>query len=262
MKLISFAVVSFLAITVSAQPPIDSASNSALQHDQEVLDKIQELTTAHEAQKELVLELGNLEKLEQMEQETSLAMKKLGEELRKQIDNEPWRLHLQALYNEALENYRDAFKALSTRKEELKNAKEERNSIEMGLFTLKENWDRLTEHNAENQDQMTLWDGSYYNREILTQQSNEVCQSADDLSIVSQDIKEGMSALDKMLKRKKKHKDSEPHRIRGNLHYTFQDTMEQVEFMQDHCTYTIELQADFDCQSPSSEAGEVCPSFV
>ncbi|KAH6578939.1 hypothetical protein BASA60_003476 [Batrachochytrium salamandrivorans] len=92
MKLISFAVVSFLAITVSAQPPIDSASNSALQHDQEVLDKIQELTTAHEAQKELVLELGNLEKLEQMEQETSLAMKKLGEELRKQIDNEPWRL--------------------------------------------------------------------------------------------------------------------------------------------------------------------------
>ncbi|KAH9274164.1 hypothetical protein BASA83_003468 [Batrachochytrium salamandrivorans] len=67
MKLISFVVISLLAITVSAQPPPStSAANHAPQSEQEKPDaKLVELRAKYERlQSELALKLEELEKVE------------------------------------------------------------------------------------------------------------------------------------------------------------------------------------------------------
>ncbi|KAH9264632.1 hypothetical protein BASA83_011884 [Batrachochytrium salamandrivorans] len=85
MRLISFAVISLLAITVSAQPPPNTfAADDAPQCDKDVImHKIRELATAHKAQQELIKTLENPGKAEQEEQIIKSVMKEIEEQLKR-----------------------------------------------------------------------------------------------------------------------------------------------------------------------------------
>ncbi|KAH9244509.1 hypothetical protein BASA81_018088 [Batrachochytrium salamandrivorans] len=76
MKLISFAVVSLLAITVSAQPPLSTSADKDV-----IKQKLKDLWAVYPAQNELVLKLREPSEVEQKEQAIRLAMKEIEGQL-------------------------------------------------------------------------------------------------------------------------------------------------------------------------------------
>ncbi|KAH9244507.1 hypothetical protein BASA81_018086 [Batrachochytrium salamandrivorans] len=78
MRLISFAVISLLAITVSAQPPLSTSADKSV-----IEQKIQDLWAVYPAQHELVLKLEEPGKAEQEEQVIRSVMKDIEEQLQR-----------------------------------------------------------------------------------------------------------------------------------------------------------------------------------
>ncbi|KAH9263549.1 hypothetical protein BASA83_013071 [Batrachochytrium salamandrivorans] len=229
MKLISFAVISLLAITVSAHKPKRSSSvKYARQHDQDLVqEKIQELTEAYQ-QQEVIFNIGGLEEMEQEE---------LGARIGRKYD------------------------ALILKQRQLKDVKQQRDNTEIKLFTLNENQKQMDEYNSENRDQMQVSPGTCYNKKILEKQSIEACRDAENLLAASFDIENDISKLTEIMFKSKGPEES----VFGQTREEFVDSrnkhVDKMEFMQRYCTHTKELQITLGWQPLSSRVGEVFKSF-
>ncbi|KAH6567527.1 hypothetical protein BASA62_006060 [Batrachochytrium salamandrivorans] len=168
MKLVSFAVISILAITVSAQIPTRLFSfKYALQRDQsQIHDKIEKLEEDYIAQQDLVIELGGLEKLEQEERKYKSMIDDIEKELKSGDLSGAEELEMEKDYEEIKKKWKKANLALI------------RGQIEASP-------------------------GSSSHREILTKQIAEAYQDAADLLAANADIKKGISELDNVIDRTK-----------------------------------------------------------
>ncbi|KAH6590601.1 hypothetical protein BASA50_009250 [Batrachochytrium salamandrivorans] len=190
MKLISFAVVSLLAITVSAHKPKRPFSfKYARQHNQDVVEvKIEKLEEDYRAKQEAILKLEGLKDAEYKERTTKSIMEKLEKELKNDSLSEDKKSYLMRQSNFAFENWKCARDSLVVKQGNLIKAMEERNYVEMGLSILKENIERQPDPdpNDESQDLMGASYDSNLPREILAEQIGEFFQDSADLSAIDE----------------------------------------------------------------------------
>ncbi|KAH6583081.1 hypothetical protein BASA61_008192 [Batrachochytrium salamandrivorans] len=254
MKLISFAVISLLAVTVSAQIlPSTSATDDALQCDQNpVQEKIQELTISYQLQEELALELEGFEELKKEELETKLIMDGLKNGFKRKGLSKAGKLDLERQYAAAVEDWKQAEGAVMDRKNDLIRAEEKRNGIKIKLLILKNNIERQMKEDAKDQSQTKASPGSSHPKKILERQIDEACTNADELSAADKDSMYGIYTLGDMIWRKKDSKKLELHETWENFVGSCNKIMREVEFMQKYCTYAKELQMNFGWQPPSS----------
>ncbi|KAH6601364.1 hypothetical protein BASA61_001996 [Batrachochytrium salamandrivorans] len=212
MKLISFAVISLLAITVSAHPPPStSAANDAPQCDTDVItQKIRELTAVQQAQQELITKLKVPGKAEQEEQAIKSVMKTIEKELKRKDLSEDERLDLQNHYAESVDDLKKAESAQIPKKKQLDEAGEQRYCIEVKLNILEENLERKTEQDAKSKSKTEVSPGSSSHRDILQNQIDETFHDASDLSAANHGIKEGVDKLNDVIKRMKDSKKDQP----------------------------------------------------
>ncbi|KAH9250021.1 hypothetical protein BASA81_012214 [Batrachochytrium salamandrivorans] len=166
MRLISFAVISLLAITVSAQPPLSTSADKDV-----ITHKIQELWAAHQEQHKVVLKLEEPGKAEQEEQAIKPGLEK----------------H----YAESVDDLEKAEDAVTAKQEQLDEAIDQRYDMEVKLNILEENLERKTEQDAKDKGKTGASPSLSPHRDILQEQMNEASQDADDLLIVYSDIEKG-----------------------------------------------------------------------
>ncbi|KAH9245236.1 hypothetical protein BASA81_017286 [Batrachochytrium salamandrivorans] len=156
MKLVSFAVISILAITVSAQIPTRLFSfKYALQRDQsQIHDKIEKLEEDYIAQQDLVIELGGLEKLEQEERKYKSMIDDIEKELKSGDLSGAEELEMEKDYEEIKKKWKKANLALVTKKNKLTAAADERDDTEIKIFILKENIELQLEQDDKDQGQI------------------------------------------------------------------------------------------------------------
>ncbi|KAH6593019.1 hypothetical protein BASA50_007651 [Batrachochytrium salamandrivorans] len=263
MKLISFAVISLLGITVSSQIlPSTSAADDTLQSDQNLIrDTIQKLEAAYPAQQEVVSKIRGIEELEHEEWETRLMMERLADALRQDITSEFWRLNLERLYDDAVQDWEKEYGKMMAKKEELRQAKEERNSMVVKIHILKENQELQTGRDAHSRGQMGAYSGSNYPRKILEGQIDEACRNADDLFIANEAINEGINMLDDVIGREKGTKKGKLDKPQKKIVSSFQKLAGMTKFTQGYCTNSRGIQMDFGWQPQSSGIGKVFQSL-
>ncbi|KAH9249947.1 hypothetical protein BSLG_004678 [Batrachochytrium salamandrivorans] len=264
MKLISFAVISLLAITVSAWPPNSpSAANDVPQCDRDVIkQKIQELKASYPAQQEVVLKLETPGKAEQEEQEIKSVMRDIEKELKRKNLPEYERPGLEKHYAGSVEDLEKAQAALTAKKQQLDEARNQRYGIWMKINILNENLKRKTEQDANNQHRIDASTSSNPHREILQEQIDETCPNAEDLFAADNDIKEGIDKLDDVIKRTQYPKKRlELVRPRNKFVRASDKLFEEFRFAECKCIHVREFQADFGWQLQSSLAVRVVQSF-
>ncbi|KAH6566844.1 hypothetical protein BASA62_006474 [Batrachochytrium salamandrivorans] len=256
MKLISFAVISFLAITVSAHPGLGtSAATDAPQCDKDVItQKIQELTTAYQEQQELITKLETPGKAEQEEREIRSVIKTIEKQLKKKDLSEDERWDLQNHYAESVDDLKKAESALIPKKQQLDEAGGQRYCIEVKLNLLEETLKRKTEQDAKSKDRTGVSPGSSSYKDILQSQIDETFHDASDLSASNQGINEGISKLDDVIKRTKDPKISKLDKTWDKLTGIRKKLMIESDSMQDQYFHTKELQSDFNWPSQNSLA--------
>ncbi|KAH6576548.1 hypothetical protein BASA60_004496 [Batrachochytrium salamandrivorans] len=148
-------------------------------------------------------------------------MERLADALRQDITSEFWRLNLERLYDDAVQDWEKEYGKMMAKKEELRQAKEERNGMVVKIHILKENQELQTGRDAHSRGQMGAYSGSNHPRKILEGQIDEACRNADDLFIANEAINEGINMLDDVIGREKGTKKGKPapsgaftHRIR------------------------------------------------
>ncbi|KAH6594016.1 hypothetical protein BASA50_006922 [Batrachochytrium salamandrivorans] len=185
MKLISFAIVSLLAVTVSAHLPHGAATQDMDQsqgsntesvqqpqststeemdqyqstdtqtlqeHDQDAfqaeLEKLEKACEEIEAQ---ISELHNeIEMQEKMMTDFGSEIQGLMIALTKQGISETAKTLLKKQYDSAFSSWKGVLDIMDIKESDLKKAKKERTDTQIQLLTLKENHKRLMEHNANN----------------------------------------------------------------------------------------------------------------
>ncbi|KAH6586441.1 hypothetical protein BASA50_000397 [Batrachochytrium salamandrivorans] len=257
MKLISFAVISLLAITVSADsPPSTSTVKYALQSDQDLIqEKLQDLTTAYQIQEDLALKLGGLEELEKEERETKLIVEGLKNGFKRQTLSRAGKLSLEKQYADAVKSWKEAESALMTKKDDLKQAREKRNDMVAKLYILKENLERQTEQDANAHNQGGTSPDSSSPRRIMEKQVGEAFQEVDDLLNANDSIMSGIYRLGNVIKRAK-----DPKKVRliqpwEKLYYPRKRLLRELYFSKCQSMQTRVLQAGFGWQSLSSWIG-------
>ncbi|KAH6567008.1 hypothetical protein BASA50_007468 [Batrachochytrium salamandrivorans] len=155
MKLISFVVISLLAITVSAQPPPStSAANHAPQSEQEKPDaKLVELRAKYERlQSELALKLEELEKVEKEEKVAMSVVKSLSKKLEKSSLDSEDQEKVGEKYPDALGIWREAYTSGTIQKKELKKATKKSDSLKKKTSKLTGNQEQQTKQDADSND--------------------------------------------------------------------------------------------------------------
>ncbi|KAH6567521.1 hypothetical protein BASA50_004351 [Batrachochytrium salamandrivorans] len=264
MKLISFAVISLLTITVSAQIlPGTSAAKYALQSDQNLIhDKIRELTESCQIQQELVLKLRKPGKVEEKERETRLQMEKLEKEFETSDLSGVEETRIQRQYSIALHDSKEAQAALVAKKEKLKEAMEQRSYMKIKISILEENIEQKEEQDAKSKGPIGASPGSSPHRKILERQIDEVCRNAADLFDANKDANEILSKLDSVIdKTKDPKKELELSQTRNKLVNPYNKLLEEFWFVQSKCARAKELQMNFDWQPQSSGVGGVVQSL-
>ncbi|KAH6581728.1 hypothetical protein BASA61_008947 [Batrachochytrium salamandrivorans] len=205
MRLISFAVISLLAITVSAQPPPNTfAADDAPQCDKDVImHKIRELATAHKAQQELIKTLEEPGKAEQEEQIIKSVMKEIEEQLKRTDLLEGERPGLEKHYTGSVNDLEKAQNALVAKQDELKEARNQHYGIWIKINILEENLALKEEQDVKDKSKTGASSSSSPHRDILQKQIDEDCPNSVGLFAAYSDIKEGISKLDDMIKRTK-----------------------------------------------------------
>ncbi|KAH6576994.1 hypothetical protein BASA62_001104 [Batrachochytrium salamandrivorans] len=186
MRLISFAVISLLTITVSAHPPPStSAANDAPQCDKDVItQKIQELTAAHQEQQELITKLEEPGKAEQEKRAIKSVMKTIRKQLKRKDLSEDEKWDLQKHYAESANDLKKAENALIPKQKQVKEAVEQR-------------------YDAKSKGKTEVSPGSSSYKDTLQKQIDETFYDASDLSAADQGVKEGVDKLNDVIKRTK-----------------------------------------------------------
>ncbi|KAH9247465.1 hypothetical protein BASA81_014948 [Batrachochytrium salamandrivorans] len=183
MKLISFAVISLLAITVSAHPPPSiSAANDAPQCDKNAIkQKIQDLAAAHQEQHKVVLKLEEPGKAEQEEQAIKSVMKTIEEQLKRKDLPESERPGLEKHYAGSVKDLEKAQVALTAKQKQLDEARIQRYDMWIKINILNENLKREAEQDAKDKSKTGASSSSSPHRDILQKQIDEAFQDAEDL---------------------------------------------------------------------------------
>ncbi|KAH6596517.1 hypothetical protein BASA50_005067 [Batrachochytrium salamandrivorans] len=266
MKLISFAVISLLAITVSAHKPKKSSDDkSALCRNQNVIEeKIQELEKDYKVKQEAVLKLGGLKAMGKKEQEAISVMEELEEELKKGFLPRDKKLDLIRQSNRALENWKCTRNILMAKQEILIKAMEQRSYAEMKISILEENIERQPDPdpNDESRDLMGASYDSNLPREILAEQIGEFCQDAADLLAAYDDIKVGIHKFDGVVDRTKNPK-RRPGLLstRNSVARPHNTLFDETKLAQCKCVYSKKFQVEFGWKPQSSRAKNVFKSF-
>ncbi|KAH6593041.1 hypothetical protein BASA50_007674 [Batrachochytrium salamandrivorans] len=263
MKLISFAVISLLAVTVSAHLPTrPPASNYVLQNDQDAVEeKIQELTTAYQEQQEAILKIVGPEKVERKEIGSTPAMEDIDSGSEKDYATRVDKSNVEKKHDIAVEDWKKSYAIMIAKKEDLRKAEAKRDAIEIEIFTLRDNHELRTEHNNRNRRQIGLSPGSYYSKRILVKQSNEVCLNFDDLSAANGIIDEGVRKVAEVIMRKKEPKKLKFRDLWEKLMGSRNKLVREVKFTERYCVYTRKLQLEFDLEVVSSQVWEAVKSF-
>ncbi|KAH6566563.1 hypothetical protein BASA50_008859 [Batrachochytrium salamandrivorans] len=257
MKLISFAVISLLAITVSAQKPTrPSTADDAPQSDQKLIrDKLQELTAAHPEQQKLILKLGGLEEMEEKELEARLQMEGLESILERNYLLGDEKSKTKTLYATAKNDWKKANDALMFKQKQLKEATDKRDGMEIKISILEENIEQKTEQDAHNRDQTKASPGSRSYREILQNQIDVAFRDADDLFAANKAINEGIYRIGDVIHRAEESKKNPTRKLRDNFREPHQRLTGMMKSTQGQCVYTRELQVELGWQTLSSRVG-------
>ncbi|KAH6597584.1 hypothetical protein BASA50_004352 [Batrachochytrium salamandrivorans] len=222
MKLISFAVISLLAITASAQMlPSTSDVNYAPQPDQEVSGQVEK----DELETKLVLDTARAE----------LKQEGLSDEDKKVLTKK---------CDDAAINWDVAHVALTSRQRQLKEAQKESDDAEMKLKVQQENKKQLLEHNSQSQVKLETAPGSIYCTDILVKQSSEICQDASDLEFAHRKIGEGIDKLGVVVVRSRNPKQELLFGIQTELIEANKELKVAVTSAQTECAYTKKLLED------------------
>ncbi|KAH6565901.1 hypothetical protein BASA50_006148 [Batrachochytrium salamandrivorans] len=256
MRLISFAVISLLAITVSAYPGLGTfATNDAPQCDKDVImHKILELTAAHQEQQELIKTLEEPGKAEREEQTIRLVMKTIEKELERTDLPEYERPGLEKHYAGSVDDLKKAESALVAKKEELKEATQGYSCINIKILILEENLKQKEEQDAKSKSKTGASPSSSPHRDILQKQIDETCPNVDDLLAIYSYINEGISKLDGMIKKRAKNskKRLELVQPRNKFMGSSNKLASKFGFVRCECDHAKELQAEFGWQLQSS----------
>ncbi|KAH6593562.1 hypothetical protein BASA50_007276 [Batrachochytrium salamandrivorans] len=318
MKLISFAIVSFLAITVSAQPPspqslqpsteggIPESYEDAVQylqsfrnpdiHDTPSLQSatthdtpsLQSATTQdtpslqiaatqdkQESQEDAIQiatttpkdivqdELNRLEKeYEKAKANLDSTTKKIDDARKKERDlrssmqkqvaaskrggnNQDEEAELRKNYFEFTVKWKDAVYVLDKLQSEFKKVDIERDDAKERVQTLKENHKRLKEHNDKGGVQLGLSYNSYYNKEIMKEQSRDVCQNAKTLVTVGGSITKSLEEVASGIGLLIESKEPKLDYIYSLLFTESKGLTSQIYFASRDCEYTKKLQKDY-----------------
>ncbi|KAH6564975.1 hypothetical protein BASA62_007594 [Batrachochytrium salamandrivorans] len=222
MRLISFAVISLLAITVSAHPPLStSATNDAPQCDKDVIKhKIRELTAVYPAQKELIKTLETPGKAEREEREIKSVMKTIEEQLKRTDLPERERLSLGETLYWVCRRFGESRERSGGQTKAVRRGQE-----------------------------TALWYGEKY----WGEQIDETCPNAEDLFDAYNDLKEGIFKLDDVRKSAKNHKKKlELSKTRDKFMGTSDNLVGEFIFARYKCDHAKELQTEFGWQLQSS----------
>ncbi|KAH6567522.1 hypothetical protein BASA62_006055 [Batrachochytrium salamandrivorans] len=206
MKLISFAVISFLAITVSAQPGLGTSdANYVPQPDQEVVgSELERFVVDCEAKQALVTELSTSGQVEKDEKDYKLVLEFARGELKQEGLSDEDKKVLTKKCDDAAIEWEKAHTALTSKQRQLKEAQKEFGDAEMKLKVLQENKQQLAEHNSQSQAKLETAPDSSYCTDILVKQSSEICQDAYDLDFAHQKIESGIGKLGEVVVRTRK----------------------------------------------------------
>ncbi|KAH6566558.1 hypothetical protein BASA50_008864 [Batrachochytrium salamandrivorans] len=265
MKLISFAVISLLTITVSAQIlPGTSAAKYALQSDQNVIhDKIRELTTIEQEQEKLVLELGKSANVERWEKKARLVMERLVKVLKDDSLSEVDKSKVKQLHADAAEDWSEANAALVAKKKELKEATKQLDCMKMKIFILNENIELQLEQDARSKGPIEASPGSNPHREILEEQADEAYQDFSDLSDVNKNIREGLSKLDSVIDRTEDpKKELELLDTWNKFRIPSNKLLDETKLVKCKCIHAREFQTELGWQSLSSQVWGAFKSFL
>ncbi|KAH6600541.1 hypothetical protein BASA61_002251 [Batrachochytrium salamandrivorans] len=262
MRPISFAVISLLAITVSAHLPLStSATNDAPQCDKDVImHKILELTTAHKAQQELIKKLEEPGKAEREEQEIKSVMEEIEKELKKTGLPRGERSSLEGHYAGSVDDLKKAQSALVDKKEDLRKAMKKRSCMEVKLDILNETLEQKAEQDAKDKSKTGASPSSNPHRKILGEQIDETCPNAADLFATYNDLREGVFKLDDVRKRVKNPRKSKLSKARDNFVNPYNKLLGEFRVANCKCTHAKEFQADFGWQLQSSLTERVTQS--
>ncbi|KAH6567739.1 hypothetical protein BASA50_002835 [Batrachochytrium salamandrivorans] len=264
MKLISFAVISLLAITVSAQThPSTSTATDAPQCDKDVIThKTQELKASYQEQHKLVLKLETPGKAEREEQEIKSVMKTIEEQLKRKDLSRGERSSLEKHYAESANDLEKAESALVAKKEDLGKAREQRYRVWIKLNILNENLERKTEQDAKSKSKTGASPGSNPHRDILQKQIDETCPNAEDLFATYNDLDEGIFKLyDVKTRAKNPKKQLELSKTRDKFVGSSDKLAREFGFAQCKCDHAKKFQVEFGWQSQNSLAVIVVQSF-
>ncbi|KAH6580808.1 hypothetical protein BASA50_011000 [Batrachochytrium salamandrivorans] len=257
MKLISFAVVSLLAITVSAQPPLSTSADKDV-----IKQKLQDLWAVYRAQIEVVLKLEEPGKAEQEEQAIRSVMKDIEEQLQRKDLSEGEIWDLQKHYAGSMDDLKKAQSAQIPKQQQLEEARNQRYDYVVKINILNENLKRKKKQDAKDKSKTGTSSSLSPHRDILQEQMNEAFQDADDLYISDQSIKEGVDKLDDVIKRTKNPKISKLYETWDKFTATRVKYIKQVGSAIDQRSRTKELQAEFGWTSQNSRVWDLYQSFL
>ncbi|KAH9270527.1 hypothetical protein BASA83_007340 [Batrachochytrium salamandrivorans] len=257
MKLISFAVVSLLAITVSAQPPLSTSADKDV-----IKQKLQDLWAVYRAQIEVVLKLEEPGKAEQEEQAIRSVMKDIEEQLQRKDLSEGEIWDLQKHYAGSMDDLKKAQSAQIPKQQQLEEARNQRYDYVVKINILNENLKRKKKQDAKDKSKTGTSSSLSPHRDILQEQMNEAFQDADDLYISDQSIKEGVDKLDDVIKRTKNPKISKLYKTWDKFTATRVKYIKQVGSAIDQRSRTKELQAEFGWTSQNSRVWDLYQSFL
>ncbi|KAH6587981.1 hypothetical protein BASA50_011001 [Batrachochytrium salamandrivorans] len=249
MRLISFAVISLLAITVSAQPPLSTSADKSV-----IEQKIQDLWAVYPAQHELVLKLEEPGKAEQEEQVIRSVMKDIEEQLQRKDLSEGEIWDLQKHYAGSMDDLKKAQSAQIPKQQQLEEARNQRYDTVIKLGILEENLKREAEPDAKDKSKTDASSSLSPHRDILQEQINEALQDAEDLFISDQGIMSGISKLDEVITRTKNPKKNKLDKIWVKLVGIRQKFAIEIGLTRAQRSRTKELQAGFGWPPQSSLA--------
>ncbi|KAH6567717.1 hypothetical protein BASA50_003974 [Batrachochytrium salamandrivorans] len=190
MKLISFVAISFLAITVSAKPPLRNSlyqsirsSQSSRQFDQaEVEAEIERLREAHEKEEKIFAPIENDAKINR---QNAIALidkvSSISAELKLTAADSDARSELERKHYYAKTQFDILNSKYDNQFSSYSKAKQKRDDAKAAVDLLVENQDLIKKHNAKDGGQMGLSLGFFYNIDILKEQKDDIIK---DLAIL------------------------------------------------------------------------------
>ncbi|KAH6564835.1 hypothetical protein BASA50_009101 [Batrachochytrium salamandrivorans] len=255
MKLISFAAISLLAITVGAHLPQDATTQdlqslqgataqdplpSCQDRIQETLDKLTELYWTKETS---ALKISSLDIMREKELGLRLEMERLKDALKEENMDDLKRFELGRQYDATATDWERFGNALKAKQKKLNRVAEERDTVKIKLITLKEHCEKLEKYNIENQDQIVLVPG-FYSKKILVDQSKEVCQHSKELSSGNKHLGYGIREVGTAIDRLRISEEDGLIKLYNALSSYSQKLITRVEFSKKQCSYTKKLQKD------------------